>query len=600
MEHDNHKDNVENPFLSPSESLLFWKKNNNKDNPNPQIRIGFLSTFTSNIISYHFSAELQRRSTKINNVYYAPFGQIRNAIAFPEKTFGEKIDLAVILWRIEDMYADLVFKYLEKDNFSMNEIIDAIASEFSDLNKFTALSNSRLILSSSGFNSPQYLDKLDFSSRDRIAKLYAKTDEVLKEIVSSNSRVTIVNWEYLVDNVASKKILDARNDLLFSDPFTSEASFCIGATLGEFAHKWLFSKNKKLIILDCDNTLWGGVVGEDGIYGIQLGGHGVGLHFVNFQRELKLLKNRGVMLALASKNNLEVVREVFEKNDSMILHWDDFVNHSINWNNKSESIARICEDIGISIRDSVFIDDSEFEIAQVVGEFPELSVLRIPSDSTQLSTILQSSSYFDSWNVSAEDALRTELYQHEGLRIQEKANLSQDNFLLGLELELTISKAIPSDLERVTQLVNKTNQFNLTMVRRNILEIETLSIQENVDIFVASAKDKFGSYGLIGVCIIDHRTEENYIDTLLMSCRALGRGLEQSFFSFVANYVFKSNGKPIIGSYIRNERNELAQDFYPNLKFKTRHLKKGLEDIFELEGLINEAPYNYVKIAWKE
>lgn len=315
MSRDKLIENVKSSFSSPSESLLFWKKNHqNNKNVDTKMKIGFLSTFTSNIMSYHFSAELQRRSMETNEIIYAPFGQIRNAISFPERTFGTQLDLTVILWRIEDMYPNLVFKFLEDQDYPMHEIIDAVMNEFTDLNEFSKQSKSRLILTTAGFNSPQYLDKFDLSKRNRITELYAKTNAVICEIVSSNSRVTIINWEYLVENVAPNKILDERNNLLFSDPFTAEASFCIGVTLGEYAQKWLFSNNKKLIILDCDNTLWGGVVGEDGELGIELGSHGIGLHFLNFQRELKFLKNRGIILALASKNNLEDVKKVFVNN----------------------------------------------------------------------------------------------------------------------------------------------------------------------------------------------------------------------------------------------------------------------------------------------
>jgi FkbH-like protein len=590
-----------NPFLSPSESLLFWKQNqvNSKD-LSPEIKVGFVSTFTPNIISYHFSAELQRLSKKRIEISYAPFGQIRNAISFPEKTFEKQIDLTVVLWRLEDMYPNLVFNFLENQNSSSHEIMNAIAIEFEDLNEFMRTNKSGLILSSAGFDSPQYLDRFDFSQRQRITKLYNQANEILKDIVFSNARVTMINWEYLLNNVAPNKILDNRNDLFFSDPFSADASFSIGSTLGEYAKRSLFSNNKKLVILDCDNTLWGGVVGEDGELGIQLGNHGIGLNFTNFQRELKLLKNRGIMLALASKNNIDDVRKVFEMNENMVLRWEDFVNYSINWNKKSENIEVMCKELGISVNDSVFIDDSEFELAQVVEDLPQLSVLHVPSESIHLSKILRSSGFFNSGWLSAEDSIRTELYQHEELRSNERTKLSQEDFLFGLQLELTISKAVPSDLHRITQLINKTNQFNLTTVRRNILEIEYLANLPTVEIFVASAKDKFGSYGLIGVCIVDHSDDVNNIDTLLLSCRALGRGLEESFLAFVASNLIENNHKPVFGRYIENERNQVAKNFYSKLDFKLRETGVDGEYCYEHFGPINKSLHPFVRIIWKD
>ena len=591
----------ENPFLSPSESLLFWKRNHvNPENLSPEIAVGFASTFTSNIISYHFSAELKTLSKKRIEISNAPFGQIRNAISFPEKTFGNQVDITVVLWRLEDMYPNLVFKFLDNPDSTANEIMDAIANEFKDLNEFTETNNSGLILSSAGFNSPPYLDRFDFPQRQRIANLYNQADEILREISSANARITMISWEHLLDNIAPNKILDNRNDLFFSDPFSADASFSIGSTLGEYANRSLFSNNKKLVILDCDNTLWGGIVGEDGELGIQLGNHGIGLNFTNFQRELKLLKNRGIMLALASKNNSNDVKNVFRINENMVLRWEDFVIHSINWNKKSENIEKMCKELGIAVSDSVFIDDSEFELAQVVEDLPQLSVLHVPSESIHLSKILRLSGFFNSGWLSSEDVIRTELYQHEELRSNEKTKLSQEDFLFGLQLELTISKAVFSELHRVTQLINKTNQFNLTTTRRDILEIESLANLPNVDIFVASAKDKFGSYGLIGVCIIDYSNDVNNIDTLLLSCRALGRGLEESFLAFVASNLIEKNHKPVIGKYIENERNQLAKNFYSQLDFKLRESGVDGEYCYEHLGPINKSPHPFVRIIWKD
>jgi len=331
------------------------------------------------------------------------------------------------------------------------------------------------------------------------------------------------------------------------------------------------SEPKKCLVLDCDNTIWGGVVGEDGVGGIQLSDDMPGYAFRQFQRQALELRKSGIFVALNSKNNPEAVWAVFDENDAMVLTRDDIASARINWRPKSENLKEIAKELNIGLDSLVFMDDSSFECEEVRAHAPEVTVVQIPEDSAELPLVMaETAKLFDRLDITADDLKRVDMIRLEGQRRDLRQKMTEDEFLATLGLEVFLYPPAESDKTRVTQLVNKTNQFNVTTQRYTLGEIEAKIDADDHDVFCATVRDKFGDYGLVGVAILKTDTDTNTadFDTLLMSCRVLGRGIETSIIEHAKRLASNRNLKTISGTYIPTAKNQMVADIYSRHGFK--------------------------------
>ncbi len=337
---------------------------------------------------------------------------------------------------------------------------------------------------------------------------------------------------------------------------SSEASKYVIAAEGD---------TKKCIILDCDNTLWGGIVGEDGSNGIIIDQNHPGSYFTQFQKDLLNLKSQGILLAICSKNNHDDVLSVFHDNENMILKENDFSSMKINWDLKPDNIKEIAQELNIGLQHIVFIDDSDFEIEMMRELLPDVTSILVPKNLSLLKNIFDGKGYFDKLQDSNVDANRTEMYHAESKRKKELESTANINdFYYSLKIVARFQILDLSDVPRVAQLTQKTNQFNLTTIRYTEQEIDVLRQSEESDVLTLKADDKYGTYGLIGVAILRYKEKALEIDSFLLSCRAIGRGLEEVLFGACINQGKKKGMKTVIGSFSRTKKNAQVENFYEN------------------------------------
>lgn len=334
--------------------------------------------------------------------------------------------------------------------------------------------------------------------------------------------------------------------------------------------KSLNGKFKKCVILDLDNTLWGGVIGDDGLKSIQIGELGLGHAFSEFQMWLKELKNRGIILAVCSKNNEDIAKEPFEKHPEMILRLDDISMFVANWEDKATNIRHIQETINIGMDSIVFIDDNPFERNLVKGMIPDITVPELPEDPALYLSYLKSLNFFETASYSENDKDRTKQYQAEVGRTTMQSNFENfDEYLKSLEMEATVHPFDEFEFPRISQLTQRSNQFNLRTIRYTEAEIEQIAKDDKYLTLSFSLKDKFGDYGLISVVIMEKQDEKTlFLNTWLMSCRVLKRGMEEFIINSIIETAKENGFSKVIGEYIPTPKNAMVEKMYAKLGFK--------------------------------
>jgi FkbH-like protein len=325
----------------------------------------------------------------------------------------------------------------------------------------------------------------------------------------------------------------------------------------------------KVLALDCDGTLWGGVIAEDDFGGIEIGPDGPGRSFQQFQRSLLRLKQKGVLLAVVSRNTEQDVFDVFNQHPGMVLKRSDIAAWRVNWQPKSVNLEELARELNLGLDTFVFVDDDAVNRVQVEMHLPQVHVLPLPTDPVLFADTLARLWLFDgSAEQTAEDAARTEMIQQEGgrRRLAESA-VSMESYLAGLQLNVEMREAGPHDLARLAQLTQKTNQFNLSLRRRTVEAVKALD--SSYRLFVLNARDRFGDYGQIGCCILrrDESPQSLVIDTFLLSCRVLGRGVEDAFLFGVAEVARRAGASEIIAPLVEGPRNAPALAFFDRTSF---------------------------------
>ena len=378
--------------------------------------------------------------------------------------------------------------------------------------------------------------------------------EVLKEEISD---LEVANLFDLGIRKGSENFMNQNNRFLFQSPFTRQAAKEVAGELARAITR-LHGKRKKVLVLDGDNTLWGGIVGEDGVEGVACDENYPGIAYKRFQLFLKKLKESGIVLAMVSKNNRADVEELFEKR-RMPLRLDDFVTVRINWLPKSQNIRSIADELNLGLESFLFVDDNPFEIEEVKNAVPQVDGLLFDKENP-LGMIEKLSRFpgVAAHVVTQEDRVKSEQYKSEKKRsevFRETGDL--EAFIKQLNIEITWWKNNKKQLSRITQLINKTNQFNLTTRRYTQAEVEEMMEQETVLSF--KVEDRFGDMGIVGVMII----KECRIDTFLLSCRVLGRGIEER----IIDAALEVCGDELRAEYIPSAKNSQVENLYERLGF---------------------------------
>lgn len=383
------------------------------------------------------------------------------------------------------------------------------------------------------------------------------------------SAVRGVPNSYFVDmgqslaRVGGMRYLDNRYWHMGRAPYTLEAYEDIAREDMKFLRARL-GKAKKCLVLDCDNTLWGGIIGEDGLAGIKLGESSPGSAYVEFQQQILDLHHRGVILALCSKNNEEDVWEVLEKHPASVLRRRHIAASRINWNDKPSNIRELATELNIGLDSMVFVDDSDFEVNLVRRELPEVEVLHLAKGQAfHAREMLASRGWFDTLTISSEDRERGGMYAAEAERRQMRSAATDlDSYYRSLEMRLSITFADAFTIPRVAQQTQKTNQFNLTTRRYSEADIGAFVSSPDADVLCIQLSDKYGDSGIVGSCVLRYDGDRAIFDTFLLSCRALGRGVEEIFLNHALQLARKRGAAVAVGEYIATRKNAQVENFY--------------------------------------
>jgi FkbH-like protein len=328
-------------------------------------------------------------------------------------------------------------------------------------------------------------------------------------------------------------------------------------------------RNRKCIVVDADGTLWGGIVGEDGVNAVRVGRTFPGSAYYDFQQALLAQRDRGILLALCSKNDPQAVEEVFAARAAdMALTPAHFAAMRVNWADKAQNIREIASELNIGLDSLVFVDDSPFETALVRELLPAVHTIQLPEDPVEFRGIIESCGLFDTLTFSDEDRTRSDMYAAERQRREEQASstISVADYLRGLAMEVAIDRVDDRSLARVAQLTQKTNQFNLTTRRYSESDVQRFAGAGH-DVFALRLRDRLGDSGIVGVAIVKHEGARSHIDTLLMSCRALGRGVEDALLCACLRESRRRGAADLVGEFIPTARNQRAQGFYASQGF---------------------------------
>ena len=350
---------------------------------------------------------------------------------------------------------------------------------------------------------------------------------------------------------------------------------------------------RKCLVLDLDNTVWGGVIGDDGMENIQIGELGMGHAYDALQRWAKELKHRGIILAVCSKNEEDTAKQPFREHPEMILRLEDIAVFVANWENKAENIKRVQQTLNIGMDTIVFVDDNPFERNLVRELLPAVCVPELPDDPSLYVPYLVSLNLFETASFSEEDQQRTQQYQAEAARVEaQKTFVSINDYLKSLEMVSHVRAFDDFSVPRVAQLTQRSNQFNLRTVRYTEADIERIRQSDRFITLSFDLKDKFGDHGLIGVVILEKTAAETaFIETWIMSCRVLKRGMEEFIVNQMARHAQASGLKRLVGEYLPTAKNKMVRDLYAQMGFAANNGKweLALETDSELKSFIRAA-----------
>lgn len=534
--------------------------------------LALLGNFTLDFLGRELSRQLEMRGYS-NRLYLGGFNQYHQDILDPNSAFyAAAPDLALLLLDPQPFLRPGQEAILAGEDPAAigrrlaSETLDLIATAQQRLPRTT-------FLLSSFFTPPhQGLPGLEFNTRHGLGQMVAAYNLGLAERAQSDPQLVVVDLEGLLRWQGAARLFDERLWIVGRILFSRDGDQALARWLLASIYP-LWGGARKVLVLDLDNTLWGGVLGEDGPRDVKLGPAEMGLAFQEFQRGLLQLHHHGVILAINSKNNPRDVEELFRVNPHMVLKPEHFAVKMINWRDKAANMAEIARRLNLGLDSLVFLDDSPSERALIRQELPMVAVPEFPADPALLKTFLWEVAldHFNRVSLTKEDIDKGRQYRMRGLSEElRESSTNLEEFLRGLEMRARVRLLESQDLPRVAQLTQKTNQFNLTTRRYGEPEILVMQQDGRHRIFTLELEDKFGHHGLVGVLIAENlpeRETEWKVDTFLLSCRVIGRGAEDFMVAAVGGFLRGLGATRLIGEYVPSAKNAQVAGLYPRLGF---------------------------------
>lgn len=561
-----------------------------------KIKIGILSSFTFKGIKEILSAKCFEAGI-YSDIYLADYNQYSQEI-FDERSglFTFNPDLIILFIDLKSWVGDYYFLPYDLSEEERRGLAAQKENELLNLlNKLKEKTSAKIILHN--FEVPHYspLGILENKQEFGFVESVEKINEGLRNFCKKDGQIFLFDFNSFLSNLGKDKAVDQKMYYLGDIKISPQVLPVLCDSYLSYI-KPLSSRIKKCIILDLDNTLWGGIIGEDGVGGIKLGPTPEGRPFWEFQKYLLSLLNRGVILAINSKNNLDEVKDVFKNHPHMVLKEDHFAASRINWNDKATNIREIAAELNIGLDSLVFFDDDKINRDLVSSSLPEVLVPDFSLDPAMYVDALQAINDFNLLQITEEDKEKKTMYLEQKKRKEFESEVSDiSEYLRGLNMEVEIGELNDFNLDRLAQLVLKTNQFNLT-TRRHAVEDILKFKKEGYLILSIKVKDRFGDNGIVGLVIVRQDLLEWRIDTFLLSCRVIGRKIEEAILSYLVARAKKIGVPKVVGEFIPTKKNGPAKDFYKNNNFILEE-KNGEMEIWSFDSEKNDfvAP-NIIKL----
>lgn len=555
---------------SPGQAPLNYRKMSRllRDSGSPEnLRVALMGNITLELVTPYFMVEAARIDQMVA-FHVSPFGQHMQDL-FSDRFRAFKPDVVVLVLAAENLWPDAFARFHLLSLEERHGLRDGIIAQVEDW-VATALAQTEATLMVSNFPiRPSTLGIADLTSDYGETEFFLDLNLGMMRAVKALPRVQILDVAMAVSRVGISQAFDRRLHFMAKIEWTEATMREVGQA---FCRNLIGIRGlaRKCLVLDLDNSLWGGVLGEDGPHGILVGdGDMVSEAYQDFQRRVRGLKDRGILLAFCSKNNPEDVEEAFAVRTDMPLHASDFSARSVSWEPKNLGLEQIARTLNIGLDSLVFMDDNPAEIAMVRAYCPEVHCVLLPSDPADFVSVLDGLSCFEKARLTADDRRKSEQYAFVAERSGGGAIKDPMEYLHDLAMQAVIREATAADILRVQQLFSKTNQFNLTTRRLSMGEVEKMIEADDWTLVVAELRDRFGDLGTVALYAMRFDGQDMDIEHLLMSCRAMGRGLETALIND-AKARFQAHARACLlrASYHPTVKNDPVSSLYETQHFR--------------------------------
>jgi FkbH-like protein len=536
-----------------------------------KIKVAILSSFTINGLEEALRVKCAESEITCA-AYTGGYGQYNQDILDQtSKLYEFSPDITFILIDTRTVMSTLFYTPYAVPIHDRRSYIDKRAADLMNLVRtFKNRTNSKLILTNCSI--PTYSPygicegRSEYGLREMVSDFNAKLSDAFR----SDPQVFLFDFNSFVSKYGEVNVLDYRQFLVGDIKVSLSHIPHLAEELMGYV-KANLGVNRKCIVLDLDNTLWGGIIGEDGFDRIDLSLKPPGMAFVEFQRVLLALYQRGIILAINSRNNEDEALRAIREHPYMVLREENFATKKINWSDKISNMKEIAEELNIGLDSIVYFDDDPINRELMSKAIPQVMTVNLPQDPSLYASTLMRINDFNTLAVTSEDRNRGEMYKQEQKRIELKNSASNlEDFLKQLEIKVTVKKANDFTIPRIAQLTLKTNQFNLTTRRYQEEDVQMFAHDQTKMIGCVQTKDKFGDNGITGVYIVNknHADKEWLIDTFLLSCRVMGRGIEDVMLGHILNKAKEEGVEKVKAEFIPTKKNKPCEQLLPNFGFK--------------------------------
>lgn len=534
-----------------------------------QLRVGCVSSFTFDPIKPALELQGLRAGFGLE-VYVGPFGQVEQELINPSSGLAAfRPDVVLVAVRLQDV-CPAIYE-------SFNGLAPGAAAPLAEewiarlraaLEAFRLRSKAHILIQNYDLPAVPSLGLAEQAAGPSQSEVIGRANAAVKELAGSLENVRVMDYDALVARHGRLTWQDPRTALFARIPVAPAHYWHLAGFYVRHLRP-LYGLSKKVLVLDADNTLWGGVVGDVGPDGIALGHDYPGNAYVAFQRRILDLYHRGVVLALASKNQPGVVEEVLEKHPHMVLRGEHFASMKINWEPKPQNLRKIAEELNLGLDSFVFVDDSAVECELMRTALPEVTAVCLPDDPARYPGVIESLDCFDQYTISEEDRARGKLYKAEaGRRELQAAVIDMPSFYRQLRMKVTLFVDHQPHVARAAQMTARTNQFNMHTIRCSEDDIRGFMAGSDSNVFTLALEDRFGDNGVVGLAVVRRGQDEWLLHMFLMSCRVLGRSVEQAFVGWVADQARSAGATRLAAEFVPTGKNKPFSSFYRDRGFR--------------------------------